>query len=127
MSIISVIFSRQKYYKCKVRFSTSNFYALAADDLTTFLLESNQPAYRGKQIRKWVYERGCLSFDDMKDLPKDLRSTLSKSFHLGSLQLQDEGISKDGTIKRAYKLHDGSMFDSLFLSMYSHFVCRSTD
>ena len=39
-----------------------------ADDL--------RPKMRGAQVAKWVYSRAAQSFDEMSDLPADLRASL---------------------------------------------------
>ena len=56
------------------------------------------------------------TIDEMNNLPKKLREQLKEYATLeGSLQLEAELISKDGTIKRAYKLHDGQLIESVLM------------
>ena len=57
-----------------------------------------------------------MSIDDMVNIPKKLRDTLKEYATLeGSLQLDCELRSKDGTIKRAYRLHDGQIIESVLM------------
>lgn len=51
----------------------------------------------------------------MTDLPLKLRDTLKERATIGSLHLEIEQISNDGTKKRAYKLHDGQMIESVLM------------
>ena len=51
----------------------------------------------------------------MKDLPQALRAQLSSVFTVGSLQLVSEQLSKDGTKKRAYQLHDRQLIESVLM------------
>ena len=51
----------------------------------------------------------------MTDLPLKLRDTLKERAIIGSLHLEIEQISNDGTKKRAYKLHDGQMIESVLM------------
>ena len=57
------------------------------------------PAYRGRQIAKGIFHRGAVSFDEMSDLPKDLRKVLNETFTISRLNLVSDQISKDGTKK----------------------------
>ena len=51
----------------------------------------------------------------MVDLPQKLRALLKEKATIGSLRLEIEQISQDGTRKRAYKLHDGQMIESVLM------------
>ncbi len=51
----------------------------------------------------------------MSDLPKKLRAVLKERATIGSLHLEIEQVSNDGTRKRAYKLHDGQMIESVLM------------
>lgn len=51
----------------------------------------------------------------MNDIPKKLRTVLKERTTIGSLQLEVEQLSNDGTKKRAYKLHDGQMIESVLM------------
>jgi 23S rRNA (adenine2503-C2)-methyltransferase len=58
--------------------------SLPAAEFAGWLAERGQPAYRARQVRGWL-GRGARSFDDMRDLPSDLRSELDGTFRLTSL------------------------------------------
>jgi len=64
-----------------------------------FLEEADEPAYRLKQIGKWLYDRTPDTFSEMKDLPKALRDRLESRFVLHPLKLEREQCSTDGTRK----------------------------
>ena len=51
----------------------------------------------------------------MKNLPLDLRQKLKNFYTVGSLSIITEQISKDGTRKRAYALHDGQLIESVLM------------
>ena len=84
------------------------------------LLESwSQPKYRASQILSWVHDRAVTSFDEMVNLPKALRSILDLHATLGTLIVEAEQVSKvDGTIKRAYRLADGGIIESVLMADY---------
>ena len=51
----------------------------------------------------------------MQDLPVSLRSSLTSEYVFGTLEIALEQISKDGTYKRAYKLNDGQLIESVLM------------
>jgi len=44
------------------------------------LAEMIKPSFRSRQIYDWIYHKYASSFDEMKNLPKDLREDLEKEF-----------------------------------------------
>jgi 23S rRNA (adenine2503-C2)-methyltransferase len=62
-----------------------------------------------------VYTQGELNFDAMTDLPQSLKSILKQNLVFGSFSIVEEQISKDGTIKRAIKLKDGQIIESVLM------------
>jgi len=92
-----------------------NLLTLPLPELTTLLTSWGFPSYRSKQIHNNIFSQGILEFDKMNDIPKKLRSVLKERTTIGSLQLEVEQQSNDGTKKRAYKLHDGQMIESVLM------------
>ena len=92
-----------------------NLYDLDEPALAALLRDWGQPAFRARQIRAWLYDRGVASFGEMTDLPRALRERLEAETTLGDLTLEEEQRSKDGTIKRVYRLHDGQLVESVLM------------
>lgn len=92
-----------------------NLITIKLNELETLLSSWNQPKYRAKQILHWVHEMGITDIDLMDNLPKKLRSLLKEYTSIGSLSLEVEAISKDGTRKRAYRLWDGQLIESVLM------------
>jgi 23S rRNA (adenine2503-C2)-methyltransferase len=89
-------------------------------DLT--VLQSNHlvesmggPAYRAKQLRKWVYRNMALSFEEMTDLPLSLRQRLTGEIKLHSLEPLRSLTGKDGTLKMLFRLTDGKTVESVLM------------
>ncbi len=91
-------------------------YALSEAALGDLLVELGQPRYRSKQIRAWLYEKGAASFQEMTDLPKGLRDVLEAKVALGTITVDTEQVSRDGTRKRLYKLHDGQLVEAVLMA-----------
>jgi len=62
-------------------------------------IEPKQIRMRTAQIWNWIYARGVTDFNDMLNVSKDLRATLSANFTLKRPEIVTEQISQDGTRK----------------------------
>lgn len=92
----------------------ANFYSLSVEELSQKIKPF--PTYRSNQIRNWVYHKGVTDFSKMNNLPQELRENLKRHFSFGHLSLEVEQVSqKDATIKRAYKLPDGQLIESVLM------------
>lgn len=90
---------------------------LALDESGTASLvkDLGQPAFRGRQVRRWLYDKGARTVDEMTDLPKGLRTQLAAGTTIGTLAQVVEQASKDGTQKRLYRLPDGPLIESVLM------------
>ncbi len=92
-----------------------DLYSLSFEQLGDLLASWGEPRFRARQLWVWLYERRVDSFAKMTDLPKTLRARLEAEVTLGSLTLETEQGSKDGTIKRVYRLPDGQLIESVLM------------
>ena len=87
-------------------------------DFTLNELENEvSPKFRAKQIYEWIYKKGVKSFDEMLNLPKDMRENLAKEFYLDPLKCVKFEKSSDGSIKYLFELKDGKTIESVLLPM----------
>ena len=95
-------------------------------ELTRALTDSGYQAYRAKQVYLWLV-KGVDSFDQMQNVPKDLRKYLSENYYIANVKIERIFISKDGTKKYLFKLSDGEFIESVLMK-YNHgyTVCIST-
>ncbi len=92
-----------------------DLYTLSSDALAELLVSWGEPRFRAKQVWEWLYDRRVSDFDAMTNLPKKLRDRLAAETRLGSLALEAEEVSHDGTIKRLYRLHDGQLIEAVLM------------
>ena len=93
-----------------------NLYGLSDEGLHTLLAEWNQPKFRLKQIRGFMYgENPVETIEQMHTLPKTLRSQLAAHTTLGEMEIAHEQQSKDGTQKRLWRCHDESLIESVLM------------
>ncbi len=100
---------------------------LDADSLAAALVERGLPKYRAAQIRRWLFETQARSFDDMTDLPKDVRTALAADFTLWSGRIVTHKQSDDGTEKLLIEWHDGHRIECVLIREGARrTVCIST-
>ena len=101
--------------------------SMTLEEMTAALKAMGQPSFRGKQVFTWLH-KGVTSFDEMTNLPKDLRDKLKSEFTLTVPKVARKQMSKqDGTIKYLWELSDGNCIESV-LMRYHHgnTVCISS-
>lgn len=72
--------------------------------LRRWLAEQGQGEYRAAQIQKWLLENRASSFDEMTDLSKALRETLSGAFNIWTTGVARHSAAEDGTEKLLLQL-----------------------
>lgn len=81
------------------------------------LAERIKPAFRAKQVYRWMYHQYANSFEDMKNLPKQMREELEREYTISPLKQVMVQNSKDGSRKYLYELHDGHTVEAVLLLM----------
>jgi 23S rRNA (adenine2503-C2)-methyltransferase len=76
-----------------------------------------QPKFRIKQLYGWVYRKYVDNFEDMKNIPKDLKKKLSEEFIINPLELVNHEISFDETEKFLFKMHDNHTVETVLIKM----------
>ena len=80
-----------------------------------WLTQHQFPAYRRKQIQRWLFQGRAEGFDDMSDLPKALRDQVSENFQIWTTKVVEHQKSADGTEKLLLELQDGGRIECVLL------------
>ena len=88
---------------------------LTQTELSEFVQELGEPAYRAQQIFTAVQQQRVRSFDEITNLPKDLRAKLTDRAAISTLQLESRYISTDGTRRYLMKTHDDRPVETVFI------------
>ena len=88
-------------------------------EIMSYLMEEIEiePKFRKKQIFDWIYKKYVENFDDMKNLPKDLKEKLKSEYIINPLTILNHEIATDGTEKFLFGLHDGHTVETVLLKM----------
>ena len=93
------------------------------DQLTQ--LGIKMPRCRAEQLYRWANE--YVTFDQMSNLPKDVREQLSGIYNEQPVVIDKQFESKDGTKKYLFKLFDGNIIEGVLMSYkYGNTICVST-
>jgi 23S rRNA (adenine2503-C2)-methyltransferase len=88
---------------------------LSQPELVSFAETLGEPAYRGRQLFAALQHRRLRSFDEITDLPKDLRTRLSEIARANTLKVESQYTSTDGTRRYLMKTHDGLPVETVFI------------
>ncbi|MBK6766207.1 MAG: 23S rRNA (adenine(2503)-C(2))-methyltransferase RlmN [bacterium] len=89
---------------------------LTRKELESFAHEQSEPAFRGRQLYSWLYQKRATSFDEMSDLPATWRLKLKDVATIGTLGLaRPANASRDGSRKFLFDLEDGLRVESVYL------------
>lgn len=105
----------------------TNIRELPAKTLSAFLEKHGEKAFRTKQIRQWIWQRGVTSFEEMSNLSKETRKLLTDNFYIRTSGLTYIQESKDGTTKLGLTLWDGKLIEAVLIpSRDKATACLST-
>ncbi|MBK8724112.1 MAG: 23S rRNA (adenine(2503)-C(2))-methyltransferase RlmN [Saprospiraceae bacterium] len=102
---------------------------LTKKELEETLVSLGEPKFRAKQLLEWMWKKGVTDFEEMTNLSKSLREKLQEKYTINSIVLDKSQNSLDGTIKSRFKLHDGTLIESVLIPVPDHdrfTVCVST-
>ena len=98
------------------------------DELSDSLKSLDLPSFRAKQVWQWLHQKGVGSFDEMTNLSKQLRDTLSDKYVIKFCEVERKSVSAlDGTVKYLFRLYDGQFIESVLMKYkYGYSLCVST-
>lgn len=81
-------------------------------ELTEWVQQQGQPAYRGKQLYQWLYQKGARSLEEISVFPKRWREELA-DYPLGRSTIHYRSVATDATHKYLLKLADGAVVETV--------------
>ena len=102
--------------------------SLTLPQLTDEIRAMGAPAFRAKQIFRWMHVRRVFDFSEMTDISKQFQAELDGRFYINPPKIAQKLAScLDDTVKYLCTLHDGSSVETVRM-VYRHGVtaCIST-
>lgn len=81
-------------------------------ELTEWVQQQGQPAYRGKQLHEWIYQKGARSLSDISVFSKQWRAEVA-GVDIGRSTLHHRSQAPDGTVKFLLRLQDGHIIETV--------------
>jgi len=104
-----------------------NIREASLQEISNFLTGNGEKTFRAKQIRQWIWQRGATDFEEMTNLPKATREMLAGGWFFDRLEAHRVQTATDGTVKTAWRLHDGEIVESVLIPGDRKFtVCVSS-
>lgn len=85
------------------------------EELRAWLAARQQPLMRIQQIRRQILANGATTFEEMSDLPKDLRTELAATFAVFSTRVERHLVATDQTHKLVLRLNDDRMIECVLI------------
>ena len=94
---------------------SSDIRSLSLSNLEKILLKENFEKYRASQIFDWLNKGNVCSFEEMKNLPKELIHFLNSRFIINSAVIKLIKKSTDGTVKFLISLFDNNVIEAVLI------------
>ena len=88
----------------------------------------DEPKYRAKQIFLWLHQKNVLEFDEMLNIPRNLREKLKQIYYISHSSIEKKLIScYDSTVKYLFSFNDGECVEAVLMSYHHGYsACIST-
>ncbi len=94
---------------------SSDIRSLSINKLEKILIKKNFEKYRATQIFDWLIKGNISSFEEMKNLPKELIHFLNSRFKINNVVIQLIKKSRDGTVKFLLSLSDKNVIEAVLI------------
>jgi 23S rRNA (adenine2503-C2)-methyltransferase len=78
------------------------------------LADQGEPPFRAGQVWTWT-ARGARGYEEMTNIPAQLRKTLQRELPFSSLELREQTHSDDGTMKALFATPDGRALEAVLM------------
>lgn len=92
-----------------------SFFDLTRDDVTAWIASLSEPKYRADQVLRWVYQEGATSYEEMSNLPKNLRARMADEVPLYTSTVLHTQTSSDGTVKTLLQWPDAATSECVLI------------
>lgn len=104
-----------------------NLLDFTLEEMEEFISSLGKEKFRARQISKFLYQSGNVSFADMTTLSRDFRTRLAGISRISRPQIVKVQESKDSTTKALLRLEDGLFIESVLIPGKNNWtICLST-
>ena len=92
-----------------------NIRNLSLKEIKKALSEMGEKPFRGTQIYEWLWQKDAHTFEDMTNLSISLREKIDAHFYIDHIELKDQQISSDKTIKCAFSVDKNKVVEGVLI------------
>ena len=92
-----------------------NLFDLDRTAFTNLMVEMGEKPFRARQIIKWLYQHNVRDLEAMTDVSKATRAKLARTTTTQLPGVAESQLSKDGTAKWLFELHDGNCIETVYI------------
>lgn len=92
-----------------------NLGGLSQRELEQVAVELGEPRYRGRQLYYAIYARREQDLTSLIELSRDFRISLSSRYRIAFPDIQDEFVSRDGSVRYLLRLQDGLSVETVYM------------
>jgi len=92
-----------------------NLLNLGPKELEAVVASMGEPAFRARQVFRWIWKQKVKNFEDMTNVSKTLRAKLDEVYEIRWPKVALKQESKDGTIKYLIQLEDGKTVETVWI------------
>ena len=91
--------------------------SLSLEALTEYFSRvfDGEKSFRAKQVYEWLWKKSCFSFDEMRNISKELRIKLNENFTINNVRIHNSQYSADKTIKNSFILFDNHLIEGVLI------------
>jgi 23S rRNA (adenine2503-C2)-methyltransferase len=125
--VVSVLYNERVMSESTKPAATRAVLDLPREELLSWLDSHGQAPLRARQIRRWLLAGRAESFEQMTDLPLELRSALAAEFLPLGTRVARHLAARDGTHKLLLRLQDEELIECVLIQEENrHTACIST-
>ena len=102
--------------------------SMTLQELKDEIVQMGEKSFKAGQIYSWLHKHAAVSFDEMTNISKDLRSNLQKKYDIYNCSIEKKLVSVyDNTVKYLFRLNDGELIESVVMKYkYGYTICVSS-
>lgn len=89
--------------------------SLSEKELVDTFAQIGEPAFRAKQIHEWLWKKSATEINQMTNISLKTREWMSQNFNINLAKEDTKQVSKDRTIKTAFRLHDNHLVEGVLI------------
>ncbi|MBW4559722.1 MAG: 23S rRNA (adenine(2503)-C(2))-methyltransferase RlmN [Mojavia pulchra JT2-VF2] len=126
MSATPILSSVDSPISGKLQLAIPPLLGASVAELTAWVQQHGQPAYRGKQLHDWIYHKGVRSLADISVFSKQWRAEVA-NIPIGRSTIHHRSVAPDGTVKYLLQLADRQIIEAVGIPSDKRLtVCVST-